>query len=1008
MTSSLSPGDFSAFFSELWTEDPRSPIGPFPWQQRLVDEVARTGRWPELLDLPTGSGKTAAVDAAVFLLALRDDMPRRIAFVVDRRIVVDQAARRADRMAQLLADPGNRPTVVAVASELRRLVARVEGAPCTPPLRSVELRGGIARDPSWALRPDVPTVVTSTVDQVGSRLLFRGYGVSTSMLPVHAGLLANDCLLLLDEVHLSQPFAQTLEAIERRFRRAGRPLPERWQVARLSATPGEEVDAATAPVFRLGAEDLDPARTPVLTRRLAARKPATLQLVKVKGSDASAHRRQLARACVAATLDLLEHEQIRTLAVVVNRVASAQAVHAELQERWRVDDDPTRSSPEAILLTGRMRPFDRDDLLDRYLDRLRSGRARAAGERPLVLVATQAVEAGADLDVDGLVTECASLDALRQRFGRVDRLGDLTAADTPSSSVILTTSASAAEEEDPVYGGALAATWRWLSTPQELDFGIQSLELPDDASELRPLLSRRPDAPVLFPSHLDLWVQTAPKPSTDPDPSLWLHGLGEVTRDVQVVWRADLDAQLLSADDDRGLRDVGRLVSACPPGSGEALAVPVQAARMWLAGLLTDRAVTTPEGAPVEVSDVDGELAQEAQAGECAPFLAWRGDRSAVFRTTGRLAPGDTVVVPSSYGGLAWGCWDPTNREHVTDLGLRSALEQRRRPALRLAPQLVPEGLPRPPLPEEADAADLDGDEAVAQWLDELSARLSDGPEHRRWRAAVDVLTHRCRVQRLPALRHRTDGPPVIGEIFVVTTTARLASQGASEGATNEIEPETSSFGGVAVPLGRHLEDVALWAAALAEACGLSEELVADLSLAGRVHDLGKVDPRFQALLSWPRSWSRTGAELLAKSATGASDQRGRAEAQARSGYPVGTRHEMASVALLEQGGAGLRAGAHDWDLVLHLVASHHGYARPFVPVALDPAPVELRGAVEGAVVVTRSDHGLERLDSGVPQRFWLLVRRYGWFGLAWLEAIFRLADHRASEAEEAATEVSR
>jgi CRISPR-associated endonuclease/helicase Cas3 len=214
-------------------------------------------------------------------------------------------------------------------------------------------------------------------------------------------------------------------------------------------------------------------------------------------------------------------------------------------------------------------------------------------------------------------------------------------------------------------------------------------------------------------------------------------------------------------------------------------------------------------------------------------------------------------------------------------------------------------------------------------------------------------------------------------------------------------EDDHGTFASVSVLLARHISGVAGITQTLATAVGLPVEILDDLVLAARFHDVGKADPRFQLMLHGgdPVAHAVAG-RLLAKSAVSMPDRAARARARERAGYPSGMRHEGASVALVSSSRE-LREKAHDWDLVLHLIASHHGWFRPFAAPVSDASAVQITVDLDGVSLSAPGNHELLRVDSGVADRFWQLVRRYGWWGLAWLETVLRLADHRQSRLEE-------
>jgi CRISPR-associated endonuclease/helicase Cas3 len=141
---------------------------------------------------------------------------------------------------------------------------------------------------------------------------------------------------------------------------------------------------------------------------------------------------------------------------------------------------------------------------------------------------------------------------------------------------------------------------------------------------------------------------------------------------------------------------------------------------------------------------------------------------------------------------------------------------------------------------------------------------------------------------------------------------------------------------------------------------------------------------------------------LLAKSINQPISRAARERIRKMAGYPKHGRHELLSVHLLESAPGLLPDEEKQQELALHLIASHHGYCRPFAPIVNDANPCAVTLELDGHTLSATSDTHLEQLDSGVSDRYWRLTCRYGWWGLAWLETILRLADHRASEAEEA------
>ncbi len=942
----MKASEFDAFFKEVHNNE------PFPWQSRLAQELCTTNVWPAVLDLPTGSGKTACIDIALFhwLVSASRGSPseaaRRIAFVVDRRIIVDEATERARKIGDAIA----RATAGVLEEARRVLVATAADAT----IGVFTLRGGVARERNLVRDPRRVTVVLSTVDQVGSRILFRGYGVSDGMRPLHAGIFGTDTLLLLDEAHIAEPFKQTLEAVVREQARAKAdalgPKPLRW--AQLSATPSDEQRQAR--VFSLSEEDLV---HPVLLRRLAASKP--LQLVEVaKREDLPAKLAELVKAELA--MPRLSDKEEPRIGIVVNRVATARALHDALRKGLK-------DTAEIELLIGRVRPLDRDRYLSALIPKLKSSSEARAGAKPIVVVATQTIEVGADFDFHALFVEAASYAAIKQRVGRLNRLGVRAAA---RGAIVLVRADSKA---DALYGETIDAAWTLLERHAQdgvVDLGITHAPAPTKETAVP-----RPITPELSPSLLSLLIQTNPRPAVEPDVAEYLHGFAMQVPDVSVVWREGLT-------DGSGALNEGQareILDVLPPLSVEAMSLPYSVFRQWASRW--DAGTTRKI---VDSGDLEGDRSnrdedeREKIAGE---VLLVTGSGVQCIRAD-RVRPGALIVVPATRGGADVYGWKPEDTTPVSDLALaardpRLFGDPSKEPGARSARRRELVLVWTPEIAHTWLGAGADANMRLL--LDVVAnpdATLAEaGEELRSWFTENEPALPPDVRATFAGLRSRTPEWLTTGnERFgLVLRDGRVTGEDLVEG--RELQRT------VPVALDEHLRTVGALAETFARGVGLTESLVDALRVAGATHDLGKADPRFQ------RRLGAAEGQLLAKSKT-----------YDRS-IPRGERHEVYSLAVLDKYPAIFAGVEEHRDLIRYLVGSHHGMGRGMHPVTEDSG-VSFKVAYEEQELTYDGRPALHAVDSGWVDLFVAQNRKYGPWMLAYLESILRLADHRRSELE--------
>ena len=722
-------------------------------------------------------------------------------------------------------------------------------------------------------------------------------------------------MVLLDEAHLAPHLRALLPAlaectpVARNMLGKGR---SGVRLVSLTATGDAGGDG------RFDLDDADKAHDEVLQRLDAAK------LLEVRVADGD-----VARHLAEASLELIYAAQTPTSCVVfANTPKAARGTFHRLRKR-------VNSTATVLLLTGLTREREAERIRSRILDPVHGMAADRDPETRrddhLIVVATQTLEVGADIDAENLVTEACGVRALTQRLGRLNRLGRHAHARAiyvhlpPPKQRKASVNAGVASDSWPVYGKEPAVVLQRLIAA--CDNAVVNLPPRSVATVLGQPADDPGRAPEVLPAILWEWTKTTTPPDGEAPVEPYFSGIAGAQYTVSLIWRVHM------------------------PEPGD---------RLWPRA--TDReAVDVPIG---EVRDMLGD--------DKAARLT-TSDGVTVEQVSRRdLRPGDQLVLPVDRGSLDAFGWNPASTDPVVDVSLRrrglpldsGALKRLCGVALG---KHIDTALGLADGDDEVDSEERA--EALQEILATVQARLPSGWDRTEWFELTDALSGQV-------VEARGEVPRLV------------VQEPRSESRSGEFDE--TSLGDAPVALDRHGAAVGTRARSIASHIGVPVDLVEVIEHAGRLHDIGKADPRFQRWLD-PEGVQPV---LVAKSDT---PRHLWESTRSAAGWPRGGRHEELSARLVR---AWLEADPAWSDhlrraLLVHLVISHHGKGRPLVLPVSDGTGAQVSMVLAGKAVEVSADLG--GVDWTQPARFKLLTDHFGPWGLALLEAIVISADHAVS-----------